>query len=273
MKSVSIPTLKLELRRSFKQNMIWSFSLGLSLLLIVGIYPLFKDMMQSMFEMMESLDPDHPLIKFMNDFGGVPTSAIGYFATEGAMILQLVGGIYAAILGYGLINKDEREKTNEVLFTLPVPKASILNSKIVAMLINIFIFTLFQFILSTLGFIFIDELVMMDIFWFFGILNFLLFTMIAMIALCLATILKPNQSGLLAVVVPFPFYIITVVSQATNESFLKALKYLSPFTFAEPVGFLKTNYEFNWINMITFLLISLLIYFYVLKYYTRRQII
>lgn len=273
MKSFSYATLKLEIKRSFKQNMIWSFALGLSLLAIVAIYPFVKDMMQSIFDFMESMDPSNPFLQIMNEFGGIPTSAIGYFATEGAMILQLVGGIYAATLGYGLINKDERENTHEVLYTLPISKTKLMQAKLAAMFVHIFIFTCIQFALSTIGFIIIDEWVMMDIFWLFGLINFFLFSMIAILALLLALVLKPKQSGLLAVVVPFPFYIMTIIAQATDQAILKGLKYASPFTFADPVGFLKTNYEFNWINMLTFFLFSLLIIFFVIKYYKRREII
>lgn len=272
-KHMSYPILSVELKRGFKGNMIWSIALGLSLLLIIAIYPMVKDMMASLVELMESMDPSNPFLQILEDFGGIPHSAIEYFATEGALILQLVGGIYAAILGYSMINRDEKEKTNEVLYTLPISRTQSFISKVIAIMIHIFIFTFIQFGLSTLGFLIIDELVLLDVFWLFGLLNFVMFTMIACFGLCLAAILKPNQSSLLAVAIPFPFYIITMISQATNNFFLKALKYISPFTFAEPVGFLKTDHGFEWINFIVFIVITCIFVWVSHVKYKTRQII
>ncbi len=272
-KYVSYPILSIELKRGFKGNMIWSIALGLSLLLIIAIYPMVKDMMASLVELMESMDPSNPFLQILEDFGGIPSSAIEYFATEGAMILQLVGGIYAAILGYSMINRDEKEKTNEVLYTLPIPRTQSFLSKVLAIIIHMFIFTFIQFGLSTLGFLMIDELVLVDVFWLFGLLNYIMFSMIAFFGLCLASILKPNQSSLLAIAIPFPFYIITVIAQATNNSILKALKYVSPFTFAEPVGFLKTDHGFEWVNFLLFIAIAGISIWVAHKKYQSRQII
>jgi len=272
-KFINYPLLYIELKRGFKSNMIWSIALGLSLLSIVAIYPMVKGMMQSLVELMENMDPSNPFLQILEDFGGIPHSAIEYFATEGALILQLVGGIYAAILGYSMINRDEKEKTNEVLYTLPISRTHALFSKIIAILIHIFIFTFIQFGLSTLGFLVIDELELLNIFWLFGLLNFLMFSMIAFFGLFLAALLKPNQSSLLAVAIPFPFYIVTVISQATNNSILKALKYVSPFTFVEPVGFLKTDYGFEWVNFIVFMILTCILVVITHIKYKHRQII
>jgi len=272
-KFINYPLLHIELKRGFKSNMIWSIALGLSLLSIIAIYPMVKGMMQSLVELMENMDPSNPFLQILEDFGGIPHSAIEYFATEGAMILQLVGGIYAAILGYGMINRDEKEKTNEVLFTLPISRTHSLSSKMIAILIHIFIFTFIQFGLSTVGFLLINELDLLNVFWLFGLLNFLMFSMIAFFGLFLAALLKPNQSSLLAVAIPFPFYIITVISQATNNTVLKALKYVSPFTFVEPVGFLKTDHGFEWVNFIVFIVLTCMLMVITHIRYKHRQII
>ncbi|MDX9691414.1 MAG: ABC transporter permease subunit [Acholeplasmataceae bacterium] len=273
MKFFSMAIFKLEMKRNMKSNLIWSFALGLSLLLIVSIYPIVKDMMRSLLELMENMDPSNPFFQIMNDFGGIPTSGIEYFATEGAMILQLVGGIYAAILGFSLINKDEKEKTNEVLYTLPISKSRVLNSKICAMLTSLFMFTMIQFALSTIGFISIDETAQLDKFWLFGLLNYVMFLIISIMSMFLSAMLKPNQSSLIAVAIPFPFYIITMISQATNNSFLKSLKYISPFTFAEPVGFFKTGNNFETVNLLIFVIISLVFTVYAINRFQHREII
>jgi ABC-2 type transport system permease protein len=269
----SKPMYQIELKRNLKGNMIWSFALGSMILMIVAIYPIVKDMMASLVELMETMDPSNPFFEIMNDFGGIPTSGIEYFATEGAMILQLVGGIYAAILGFNILNKDEKEKTNEVLLTLRISRSKILNAKILAVVTHLFIFTIIQFGLATIGFVVIDEMSQMGTFWVFGLLNYVMFMVIAFIGLFLAAILKPNQSSFISVAIPFPLYIITVIAQATNQEFLKSLKYLSPFTFAEPVGFFKTGNNFEWFNFILFVIISMILTIFAHRLFKKREII
>lgn len=264
---------QLELKRNLKGNMIWSFALGSMILMIVAIYPLVRDMMASLVELMETMDPSNPFFQIMNDFGGIPTTGIEYFATEGAMILQLVGGIYAAILGFNVFNKDEKEKTNEVLLTLHISRHSILNAKILSVATHLFVFSAIQFGLATIGFVVIDEMSQMGTFWLFGLLNYIMFMVIACISLCLAAILKPNQSSFISVAIPFPLYIITMIAQATDQAFLKSLKYLSPFTFAEPVGFFKTGNNFEWFNFIVFVIISVIFVMFAHYLYKKREII
>src|SRR5690606_5224787 len=127
---------------------------------------------------------------------------------------QLVGGIYAAILGFNILNKDEKEKTNEILYTLHIRRQAILNAKLLSVLTHLFIFTIIQFGLSTIGFVVIDEASQMDLLWLFGLLNYVLFSVIALISLGLASVLKPNQSSFISVAIPFPLYIITTIAQA-----------------------------------------------------------
>lgn len=273
MKHITFNLFKLELKRSFKSHLIWSFSLGLSLFLIVIIYPLVKDMMASMIELMESLDENSPLLVFMEDFGGFPTTGLEYYATECALILQLVGGIYAAILGFSIINKDEKEHVHEVMYTLPIKRTHVILTRILYVLFNLFTFTIVQFLLSYVGFVVISESIDIGEFAIFGVLNWALFFLIAMLSFGLSSFLKPNVSALISVAIPFPLYILTMVGSATDNKWLSYLKYISPFTFAEPVAFLKTHAAFNTTNLLLFSGLTLAITVLGIIKFNKRQMI
>ncbi|MDI6453530.1 ABC transporter permease subunit [Peloplasma aerotolerans] len=265
---------KIEIRRNFKSNMIWSFALGLSLFLIVAIYPMVAEMMDALNEMLEYLESiDSSFIAMMESFGGIPDNVMEYFATEGALFLQLLGGIYAAMLGFGIVSKDEKENTVEVIYVLPISRAKLLTTKMLSVATLLFIFTFIQMLLTQVGFIIVAPGESHLILWEFGLFDYVMFLMIAYLSMGLAMFLKPNKSPLISIAIPFPLYIITMISSATNNDFLKALKYISPFTFTEPVGFLKEGHGFELINFLTFSALTIIVVILSFKKFRKREMI
>jgi len=270
----SFKLFKLEFKRSFKSLIIWSISLALSLLLVIVIYPMAKDMFQALEQMIEYLESiDSGFIGMLDLFGGIPDSGIEYFATEGAMFLQLLGGIFAALVGFGIINRDEKEKTVEVIYTLPISRHKLLFTKMMVVAVNLFIFMLVQVLMVDLGFLLVAPGEDISAIWMFGLFDYIMFLMLAYLSMFLALVLKPNQSSFIAVAIPFPLYIITTIAYATNNTFLKSLKYISPFTFVEPVGWLKEQVVFETTNFIVFLSLTALSIVFSFILFKKRQII
>jgi len=56
--------------------------------------------------------------------------------------LLLMATIHAAMLGAGIIAKEERDKTSEFLFVKPVSRTKVITAKLLAALFNIFVFNL-----------------------------------------------------------------------------------------------------------------------------------
>ncbi len=265
---------KLEFKRSFKSLMIWSISLALSLLLVIMIYPMAKDMFEALEQMIEYLESiDSTFVGMLDSMGGIPDSGIEYFATEGAMFLQLLGGIFAALVGFGIINKDEKEKTVEVIYTLPISRQKLLFTKMAVVGVNLFIFMLIQVLIVDLGFLLVAPGEDISAIWMFGLFDYLMFLMIAYLSMFLALLLKPNQSSFIAIAIPFPLYIITMIAYATDNAFLKSLKYISPFTFAEPIGWLKEQSAFELTNFIIFSVLTVVSIVFSFMIFKKRQMI
>lgn len=81
----------------------------------------------------------------------------GFYATEIAMMHGLGGAMFAAVLGIGMLSKEEAGHTTEFLNVLPVGRSRIFSQKYMAVVSNIFIFNLVCFILYILGFLLMNE--------------------------------------------------------------------------------------------------------------------
>ncbi len=65
------------------------------------------------------------------------TEPLGYYSADVYFLVVLFGGIYAAILGSGIMAKEEEEKTIELLLARPVSRVRILAGKFLAVLLNL----------------------------------------------------------------------------------------------------------------------------------------
>ncbi len=262
MKIFSSHLFKLEFKRSFKGLMVWSLSLGLTMYLVVVLYPFVIDMYAAI---------PAEFYDIMNSFGGIPDTIMEYFATEGAMMLQIFGAIFAVMEGFQAINRDEREKIVEGLYVLPYKREVIFFTKFVRITVNVLIFSLINSLLSLIGFWTVSESVEGSLYLLFCVLNTAMYLVIAYLGFALACLLKPNQKSMISMMIPFPLYIISVVSLLTNNSILQKMKYLTPFTFANSVEILKTDFTFEWENLILFMILTALLLVLSLFRFKKRE--
>ena len=264
----------LEIKRSIKSNLIWSLSLGITMFAIIIIYPMVMDMMDALNEMFDYLESiNSSFVEFINDFGGIPHNGIEYFATEGAMILQIAAGIYAAMIGFQIINKDDKEKTVEVLYTLPIHRVSYLLQKMLVVFVEICIFMMVQIFFVIIGFFLVSPNEAFHELFIFGLFDILMMLMISYLSMGLALVLKPQSSSFIPMAIPIPLYVITTLAYATDNATLKLLKYISPFTFAEPVGLLKDHTDFEWLNFTIYSAFTILVIAFSIYRFKRREMI
>lgn len=75
------------------------------------------------------------------------STAAGFYAVVYALLL-IMASLYAALLGAGIISKEERDKTSEFLFVKPVSRSGIISSKILAALTNLVLFNSVSLLVS-----------------------------------------------------------------------------------------------------------------------------
>lgn len=242
--------LKLEFTRSFKSLMIWSLSIGFTMVFVIVLYPMVIDIYSAIPE---------EYAAFLDAFGGIPHNVLEYYATEGVMMLQLFGGIFAALEGYSAINRDDKEKTVECIYQLPYSRTTILTTKLVKVLINVLVFSVIVYLMSIISFAMLGETFDGGQFLVFNLYNTIMFIVLAILGFVLACFMKPTQKSMGAIAFPFIFYIISVISSVTNNSSLELLKHISPFTFANPVALLKQGADFEWISFVIFISLSIIL--------------
>jgi ABC-type transport system involved in multi-copper enzyme maturation permease subunit len=253
--------IRMELRRSLVGLIAWTATVGLSLYLIIILWPMVKDMYAQIPESMKDI---------MDTFGGIPTTVIEYFATEGGMMMQLFGAIFAAMLGYNTISREERDHTTDSIYTLPVSRLSFYFHKLLAVFLQVVIFSVGIALFNILGFITVGSLDSIGKFLAFMALNTLTFLMIASLGFTLGSIMKGNIQ-LIALIIPIPLYIVSVISSLTDNKILEKLRYVTPFTFSDPVAFFKLDFKFEYISLILFTVISAASIFLSSFYFTRKE--
>ena len=77
----------------------------------------------------------------------------GFYATEIAMMHGLGGAMFAAILGTGMLSKEEAGHTSEFLNVFPIGRGQIVIEKYLALLSNILLFNLVCALLYVMGFV------------------------------------------------------------------------------------------------------------------------
>lgn len=121
-----------ELRANAKSLLIWSLSLAAFLAMgFVEFSAYYKN--PDMLAFLEAIPPAM-LEAFGMDEGNL-TTVSGYVAVM-IPFINLALGIYAVILGNGILAKEERDKTAGFLMTLPVSRPRVITGKLLAAVIS-----------------------------------------------------------------------------------------------------------------------------------------
>ncbi len=170
-------------------------------------------------------------LKALLGFGSLDVTTMGGFFALLFVYIALVAAIHAALLGSGIIAKEERDKTTEFLMVKPVKRATMVTSKLLAAILNIIVINLVTLassiamvaaynkgenISGKIGVFFVSMFIIQLIFLFLG-------------AMLSALMNNPKSSGSLAVGILMISYIISKVTDLTDS--LNALNIFSPFKY------------------------------------------
>lgn len=142
---------KREMKVNLKSFIIWTTVLLLIFLIVYLMYPsiVASDNIKMMEEMMK-IFPEEMLKAFNMDISTMD-SAYGWLKSEGFVMILLIIGCYAGILGSNILLKEESDKTIEYLNSLPVKRTDIVISKTIVGLIYIILMVLITGIFNYIG--------------------------------------------------------------------------------------------------------------------------
>lgn len=258
---------KRELRSNLKAFLIWAgIIFAFMIIEMAGFASYYNNP-----EMLALFDDMEPWMLEIFQFSGVDlTTLIGFLSVLSSYVFLMLG-IHAVLLGSSIISKEERDKTAEYLFTLPITRTKVLIYKISAALFMSFLILLITMISITIGSI--PYNINAEFFEFLGLLSISVFfvqLIFLSIGMVLAAVIKRyKKSGSYAVSVLLFTYVLSILSMLSDK--LDFLKYFSPFRYFT-IKYIVANNSFEIEYIIISIVIIVLCFGGTLYFYPKRDL-
>lgn len=259
------------IKREFKANflgfLIWIVALGLLYFAASAEYEVFAT--------------NEEVLDFMNDptmqqlfsLLGSDTTDIttpqGYLSLV-SFYIYLPMAIYSGLLGSGIISKEEKNKTAEYLFTLPVKRNKVLASKLLvatvySLLLNVILLSWCYYAFGRLG-----TTHALDIFVINMMIGIFIIQLIFLsLGLLLSSALKQyKKSGSITVGILIGTFMISMLSGLTDKA--DFLKYFTPFKYYTTSDMMVGNFQSIYILLSLLIIIPSLVGFF--YYYQKRDL-
>lgn len=215
-----------EMKMNFKSLVIWTLCVcGMCfgcILLYTSLEASIKDMADSfsnMGAMSAALGMDKMSLATLE----------GYYATEIAMMHGLGGAMFAAVLGTGLLAKEEAGHTSEFLNTLPVERGSIIIQKYLAFLSSVLIFNLICAGMYYLAFFLMGEGIDVKGMMLFHLASCFMQLEIGTVCFMISAFVKRNLIGA-GVGITILLFAVDMMCRIVPA--IKNLQYITPFYYA-----------------------------------------
>ncbi len=222
------PTLLIhEIKRNKLSLIVWSLVMSFMLGVCILIYPEMQTQMGDISKMFADMGA------FSDAFGMDQLNFgefMGYFGVECGNTLGIGGALLAAIVGISALSVEERDKTAELLLTLPVSRTRVITEKLLFSVLHILVVNVSVLVVCLLG----TAAISADA--NYGQLLLILFSYFLMqleimaITFGISSLLKRGGLGI-GIGIGFGFYFMNILANLTDE--LELLKYLTPFGFAD----------------------------------------
>ncbi len=257
-----------EMKAYRKSLIIWSVALLFMILGGMGKYSSYKASGQDMTKLLSSFPKSVRIILGMGDFD--MTKAIGFFGML-YFYLILMGGIHAAMLGAGIISKEESDKTVEFLMVKPVSRTKVITSKLLAALTNVLIFNI---VTSLLSIAFVNayakgEAVAASILQMM-VGMFVIQLIFMLMGTCIASASRhPRSSASIATGILLFTFILSIITDLSNS--LEILKYLTPFKYFDAKSIIdgkSFDPAFTWLSVLLIAVFAVMTY----VFYKKRDL-
>lgn len=260
--------LKRELKINRNSLLLWTGILAFLFIVVFLVYPSIMASNESINEMLKSF-PEEMLKAFNMDISGIDT-AYGWIKTEGYTLLLVIGGLYSAILGSTLLIKEENDKTIEFLYSKPISRNKIINSRVFCGLINIFMMFLIIYLVNLVGLYFSDCLVIKEFTLMSFAPLFACYTIFFMTLMISTLCRKTKKSMSVGIAIVFVSYFIQIISNLSDK--LEKFKYFTMMELSSIRDVLTKGY-FNNHCIIICIVICVIFYLITKTIYTRKELV
>lgn len=247
-----IPLIKELLKRQRNSTIWWIVGLGLTVVLIVYLYPS-MGVSEELYELLDQLPPAMQLIVGENLVFG---TLEGWLQLEFLAWLPLVMAIYAGLFLTSSISKEADQRTLEYIFSLPIKRETFLFSRYLVGAINIFIILAASWLIMILSVYAIGESISLTN-TALAVFNSYLVTMAIFSLVFPVTALIDDQGKGSAIVLSSIFisYLVAIILRAA-DTFVEAA-WLIPFDH-HAVGDVLASKGIPWVSIAYLVFLSLL---------------
>ncbi len=218
---------KRELKANRKALIIWSACMFLLVLSGMGKYTAYSSGGQS-----AAIFNDIPhSVKALLGMGSFDVTTMSGFFAMLFLYVELAVAIHAALLGAGIIAKEERDKTSEFLMIKPVSRNAVITSKLLAAFVNVTVVNIVTLIasLAMVASYNKGKDITVEIILFMLSMLIVQLVFLSLGAAIAAFMKNPKSSGSFTIGLLLMAFIISKITDLTDK--LNFLNILSPFKY------------------------------------------
>jgi ABC-2 type transport system permease protein len=233
-----------ELRTNLIPLIVWSLSLGAIIFIAFVEYQAYNNN-PAMNDFLEAFPPGMLAAFGMNSSN---LTTVAGFTSMMSIYFYLTLAIHAGLLGSSIIGKEERDKTAEFLFTLPVKRNQVLLSKLVAAVVNLLVFNVFSMVMLILASLrYEPEDSFYDFVWVLSGGLFMLQLIFLSVGMALSSFMKDHKKPgqIVLGLILGTWTLSSIVNMFDKVDFMK---YFTPFKYFE-AGALLDNLSYEWVYL------------------------
>ena len=242
---------KRELKSGMKSFLIWTISVSAFIAVCVFMFPEMKGKMDSVSDIFASMGA------FSSAFGmdrlGMGT-LLGFYSVECGTIMALGAALFASMMGSVMVGKEEKGRTAEFLYSLPIKRENVMVEKYLALMTEMVLFHVISFMISLLSILAIGEKIPMNELVLLHSSYLILTLCLATMCFSLSTIPSCTSIGMGMGLVLF-LYFFNLMANITEKA--DWLKYLTPFSFTDGATIVLEK-KLDWTVISVWIVISLL---------------
>ena len=224
---------------NFKNLIIWLFCVSGMCLCCILLFSSMEESMGAMAETMASMGA------FASAFGMDRLSIAtleGFYTAEVGTIHTLGGSMFAALLGIGLLSKEEEGHTGDFLHTLPISRKEVVGAKYMTLVTGVTIFNVLSVALYLLGIVILGEEIALSEFFLYHGMQWFLHLEIGTVCYLISACNRKNKLGI-GLGLTFLFYVWDLLGRVIPD--LKETLFLTPFSYANASDIFSTG-EIEW---------------------------
>lgn len=226
---------KHEIKMNIKTLLIWTIVIAGMDFGMMLMYPSLQDALNKAMKAYESMGA------ISTAFGMDKLSMsepMGFYGAEIGAILSLGGALFAAMIGIGILSKEEAGHTSEFLFTLPYSRVNVVTQKILAVFVIVFAFDVVNFLLGIISFPIIGADIEIKKMLLYHLSQFLMHFEVASICILISSLTTKINIGY-GLGIALLLYFLDMMSRILDQ--LEVAKYITPYYYANAADVITTS--------------------------------